>query len=185
MPDKKLTDNEIVKALECCRDIDIKCETCQLWTDSECTKVLHQATIDLINRLQTKNKELDEKLVIYKGTIDWQVKEINRLQAENSNLTSDLTSLQNDLTSLQAENERLNIRLRKTEHQFADIGKMYSEIKAEAYKEFEEKISGTTWYHINKNGELVIGANGETDIPLFKAEDVFNLLKELVGEDNG
>lgn len=38
-----------------------------------------------------------------KNTLDL----INRLQAKNLNLTSDLTSLQNDLTSLQAENERL------------------------------------------------------------------------------
>jgi hypothetical protein len=57
-----LSDSEIVKALECCRDIDIKCETCQLWTVSECTKILHQATIDLINRLQAENERLMQEL---------------------------------------------------------------------------------------------------------------------------
>ena len=72
MTDKKLTDNEVVKALECCRDIDIKCETCQLWTDSECTEVLYQATINLINRLQAENERL-------KDCIDEQDIEIARL----------------------------------------------------------------------------------------------------------
>lgn len=79
------------------------------------------------------------------------------------------------INRLQKENKRL----KKENHQFADIGKMYSEVKADAYKEVEEKLDKTTWYRINQKGELVVGANSETDIPLYKAEDVYNLLKEL------
>ena len=35
-----------------------------------------------------------------------------------------------------------------------------------------EKIEDTTWYHVSHNGELVMGANRKTDVPLYKAVDV-------------
>lgn len=38
-----------------------------------------------------------------------------------------------------------------------------------------ESISKTTWYHIFK-GKLIQGANGETDIPLYKASDIYSVL---------
>ena len=62
----------------------------------------------------------------------------------------------------QAEIERLNIRLRKERHQFDDLGKMYSEIRAEAIKEFAEDI-------IREFPEAEFYIN--------------NLVKEMVGED--
>lgn len=49
-------------------------------------------------------------------------------------------------------------------------------------KEFEKKVRNTTWYHINSQGKLVVGANSEIHIPLYKAEDIDNLLKETVGD---
>lgn len=41
-----------------------------------------------------------------------------------------------------------------------------------------DKVEETTWYHINKNGELVMGANSETDIPLYKHSDIKRALSE-------
>lgn len=41
-----------------------------------------------------------------------------------------------------------------------------------------DKVEETTWYHINKNGELVAGANSETDIPLYKHSDITKVLAE-------
>lgn len=41
-----------------------------------------------------------------------------------------------------------------------------------------DKVEETTWYHINKNGELVMGANSETDIPLYKHSDITRVLAE-------
>lgn len=41
-----------------------------------------------------------------------------------------------------------------------------------------DKVEETTWYHINKDGELVVGANSETDIPLYKHSDIKRVLAE-------
>lgn len=41
-----------------------------------------------------------------------------------------------------------------------------------------DKVEETNWYHINKNGELVMGANSETDIPLYKHSDIVRVLAE-------
>lgn len=51
-----------------------------------------------------------------------------------------------------------------------------------AVEDFQDRIEDTVWYHINKNGELVLGANGETDIPLYRAEDILKIVKELFAE---
>lgn len=40
-----------------------------------------------------------------------------------------------------------------------------------------EAIEETDWYHINKDGVLVRGANSAEDLPLFIAEDVFEALR--------
>lgn len=61
MPDKKLTDNEIVKALECCI-IDHLCNKCPLnKRRADCLKI-EQYTLDLINRLQAENEEHKQRL---------------------------------------------------------------------------------------------------------------------------
>ena len=134
----KLTDNEIIKALEVCSKYTgfKDCEKCPLNPICD-ANVIDALALDLINR---------------------QKAEIENLKEKNSNLTSGLTSLQNDLTSARA-----------TIDSFTDIGKLYSEIKAEAYKEFAEKLKQNA-YHNDANEYIVF------DI------EVDNLLKELVGE---
>ena len=107
MPDKKLTDNEIVKALECCinwkREGD--CEKCVAYhRPFFCTTELRKSALDLINRLQAENERLQGKIKIRELII-------NKLKT-GSNAYIDLMS--------------------------DSLG--YLEIKAEAYKEFAEKI---------------------------------------------
>ena len=66
MPDKKLTDSEIVKALECCQN-DEDCQNCPLKEFYPyCDDVLSPATIDLINRLQADNERLRDKVKDFK-----------------------------------------------------------------------------------------------------------------------
>lgn len=121
MPDKKLTDSKIVKALEYCsqQGTTSECERCKV---KGCRSELIKLALDLINRLQ-------------------------------------------------AENERLTIRLRKTEHQLDDAMKMYNIIKAEAYKEFAELLF--------KKAER---RNHNSEYHYVLADDIVDLLKELVGD---
>ena len=42
-----------------------------------------------------------------------------------------------------------------------------------------DAVEGVDWYHINKRGELVKGANSKDHEPLYKAKDIYNALKNL------
>lgn len=139
-----LTDADVKKALEICTKA--KCKKCQYITESKCNDLLMQDALDLINRLT----------------------------AENSNLTSDLTSLQNDLTSAKAEVERLNAYYKDEFEKMAItytvlLTKKTQEIKAEAYKEFAERIKANAYY--NMAGDNIVFSH-----------DVDDILKEMVGE---
>lgn len=48
-------------------------------------------------------------------------------------------------------------------------------------KDAVDAIERTDWYHINKCGELVHGANSEDDVPLYKADDVYKAIDETPG----
>lgn len=41
-------------------------------------------------------------------------------------------------------------------------------------------IESTDWYHQNRNGEMVHGANSEEDQPWFKSQDVYDALKKVL-----
>ena len=42
-----------------------------------------------------------------------------------------------------------------------------------------DAMENVDWYHINKDGRLIHGANSEKDEPLYKAEDIYNVLEQL------
>lgn len=46
-------------------------------------------------------------------------------------------------------------------------------------KALKNAINCCTWYHINKNGELVEGANPAEDEPLYKYSDIKRIIKGL------
>ena len=85
-----MTDNEIVKMLECCKqEIDISgviCGECKKCPNYEgktglCKEDLPTVVLDLINRLQAENEEL--------------VGNIDRLKEENGNLTVEFQAMRN------------------------------------------------------------------------------------------
>ena len=46
-----------------------------------------------------------------------------------------------------------------------------------------DAVEETAWYHINKNGVLVEGANSKDDVPLYKHEDIMRVLSEAPEAD--
>ena len=142
MPDKKLPDSEIVKALECAIRNNCDCNCVFLLPN----KV--QDVLDLINRQNAK--------------IDYKEAEIILLRDEGAKANLEVERL---LQKLQQAQETID--------SFTDIGKVYSEIKAEAYKECIEKVR-----------KLAVGMHPCSDEMRIFDSDLDNILKELVGEDN-
>ena len=57
----KLTDNEIIKALECCRKAPLKgCKECPYYEQEWCDVFLKRDVIDLINRQNSEIKRLEK-----------------------------------------------------------------------------------------------------------------------------
>ncbi len=114
MPDKKLTDSEIIKALECCHE-NSDCGDCMFALhrthDGTCVDMLHTNALDLINRLQAENERLSKKNIA-----------LNRCAIPSSG-----TILKVGNALLFAEKEE-------------DYATTINTIKAEAYKEFAEEI---------------------------------------------
>lgn len=106
---------------------------------------------------------------VFLGAIDL----INRKNAENEEMTYSLERLQSKYDTL------LMSRCGDEKLQFEYVEAVKETARAEAIKEVFEKVEGTTWYRINHKGELVVGANSETDVPLYKAEDIYQIAKEM------
>ena len=82
MKEKKLTDKEIIKALECCTVDEVTdCENCPLLRES--CAIIRKYALDLIHRLQAENKGLED---LCNKTYDDLTKEIERLTEENYKL---------------------------------------------------------------------------------------------------
>lgn len=63
MTDKKFTDEEIIKALECCTKAVSgvrKCEKCPLYTKFQCLYAIKVYALDLINRQKAEIERLKE-----------------------------------------------------------------------------------------------------------------------------
>ncbi len=153
MPDKKLTDSEIVKALECCtqgRDIKV-CWDCPLYVDletaRECCEKLNTNALDLINRLQAENEQLKRE-----------IESLESIQEISPEAKHFVDTKANKVISL------LN-----------EVIKSQDQIKAEAYKEFAERLK-SEYADFDKKYEVILPEN------LNKAID--DLLKEKVGVDN-
>lgn len=61
MPDKKLNDSEIIKALEICAEND-KCRLCPIRNKCKGFPDLHKKALDLINHLKAENERLKKFL---------------------------------------------------------------------------------------------------------------------------
>ncbi len=149
MPDKKLTDNEIVKALECCVSSNHICShTCPMLKNKECLASLRKYALTLINRLQEENERL---LSTVQSCLNTACKQEDLMQM----IAKEKQQYFDDLQTAKAENERLkhfedkiaefNSHIRvENMLVFASSLEEWLEfcdnLKAEAYKECIEKV---------------------------------------------
>lgn len=73
--ERKFTDDEIVKALECCCDVDVdSCNKCPIYphslnmTQTDCMETAMRNALDLINRQKAEIESLKEAYAIYEET---------------------------------------------------------------------------------------------------------------------
>lgn len=188
MPDNKLTDNEIIKALECCSSGSYGCENgCPL--DKECDSPIRggekimKSALDLINRLQAKVIKEQNKNSKLRN-------ERNRLQAENENysknnqqMTSDILKLYKELEQAKAENEKLEDYNENLQTANTALSEEILETKAEAYKEVEDKIAelflryAFLHSHADMARQDYLKAVDGTKIEMQSVWDVFTLKK--------
>ena len=57
-----MTDNEIIKALECCLHSGERCNKCELNGFHDCIALHPKDILDLINRLKAENESLKEAI---------------------------------------------------------------------------------------------------------------------------
>lgn len=134
---------------------------------------------DLINRQQSaidvymqENDRLKTAYIQVSMDRDEAKAEIEKLNVESVGMRGACNSYKMHYDNAQAEIERLQVRLRKERHQFDDLGKMYSEIRAEAIKELKAKIH-------EKLHEAEMHGNFE---PVVTREMFDSVVKEVVGE---
>ena len=172
MTDKKYTDEEIIKAFECCSADRGDCDKCALQKECKNTPFYTAAA---------------------KVALDL----INRQKAEIEKLSIELKAMRNAANSYKAECEKLREKFT------LDFEKMESEydrqIKAEAYKEFAERIkeeienaynnnSNVLHEHMSKhagcpNYEFIATVQGKMTALQGLDDFIDNLLKEMVGEE--
>ena len=154
MPDKKLTDNEIVKALECCNNCD--CGGCPCLTEDGCKDIDYSVILDLINRQKAEIAKCEKVIDIADKTIETQAREIERLEAE---------------CDKQYEIAEATIRA-----EIADGGTSChwceDKVRIEAYKECIEKVEKKMRFLENRG----------FSIHYVVKNALIDLLKELVGE---
>ena len=151
-----MTDTETIKALECCMDTNGvncgKCPYCDGCVASENTSLMMKDTLDLINR---------------------QKAELNQYAEEQHELMIEKDKLFDIAEKQKAEIERLkkgiNIELENYATEYDN------KIKAEAAKEFAEKVKELAYLHEEYNTMVIEDVDEKID----------NLLKETVGDADG
>lgn len=121
-----MTDTEIIKGLECiASEKDVLCKDCSYnkYYLTKCHKMTAKDALDLINR----QKELIEKSERIEHFAD---KTIATLQAEIKRLKAESDTIAEDYSNLVIEKDEL----------FDEAEKLIKKAKAEAAKEFAEKL---------------------------------------------
>ena len=155
MTDKKFTQEEIVKALECCIKDDAKyCDDCSYYDEKEeheqlCVYRLHRDTLDLIARLKAR---------------------IVRYQLKNTNQRHTLAMLNKQVAEQKAEIEKLKSCNDVCVEAMGEQEIELATAKSEAIKEFAERL---------KNATVPITLGGKYRYDVISKEGINCIVKEM------
>jgi chromosome segregation ATPase len=164
-----MTDNEIIKALECCAgNTEEKCRECPFHKlKISCIDGLERNALDLINRQKAEIEELRKAKVVYEtvdyssGDLEDALEEIDRLKIENDSLRTAGNSLKMHLKKAKEEIEGLK---NKIEHLVCFL----VEVRIDAIKEFAERLKNNSEY-------------GSVNVSPWQID---NLVKEMTGKED-
>ena len=92
-----MTDNEIIKALECC-EVEFDCTDCPKFTEQGCNGIASEV-LDLIKRQQAEIKKLHKEVEGYKAELESEhlsrMDNIRELQAEIEDLKQSVCKWKN------------------------------------------------------------------------------------------
>lgn len=201
-----MTDSDIVKALEYCTNCvcNNDKDECPLLKMSFCKNYLMKQSLDLINRQKAEIAELESEIATLKHS-NINLQELYYAQKEKvAKSKQKVIDVCRQLQTAKAEIDRLKRKLvgyepsidsglfsqmllEQKEKAEAFEKKWKAEIKSEAYREFAEKINAEAEkVEIDREGDFV---EAENKIYYTVADwcnaTSDNLLKELVGEDDG
>lgn len=163
----KLTDNDIVKALECCCE-DSGCPAICPLKDmayvGDCVQVKSRHALDLINRLQAENERLQNRVDEYNIQVANQREQIEKYEP----IKETLCVLWENMLSI-------SVARGKEKPTLEELAEAVDYIKAEAYREFAERLKEKMVKHNFKYADTLFSANVAT------APMVNNLLKEMEG----
>ena len=160
----KLTDNEIIKALECC--IDCKCKECPCYKNIEgemyCTEIDEEEILDLINRQQAEIEKLNkarQKQAVFLG----------EEREQKYELIDKLSKANTEIERLRAE---------------ADMAEGYADAlvaraKSEAIKEFAERLKIEAF-----ECDVSFGYGKECYQQAVAVIEIDNLAKEMTEQSN-
>ena len=147
-----MTDNEIIKALEICNSMSIRCGNCSYYQiphkdGKSCSEIMLDDAIDLINRQKAEIKNLNRAIKNFKATKERQRAEIERLQHI---LVSFMSEVENWDYKYNIDTSHIpQIAVLGTEK-----GNILKQIKSEAYKEFAERLKKKG--NMSKDGIIVV-----------------------------
>jgi FtsZ-binding cell division protein ZapB len=159
---KKMTDNEIIKALKCCANLcKDGCNGCYLVPseskDAYCMDKLTEDTLELINR---KNEEISKKDI-----------EIDILIQKKEDLSDEVSDLRAEVERLQKTSTHIHVDKTAFEECLYNI----ETAKVDAYKEFAERLKD----------DCYIPYTSWTNERVVDESDIDNTLKELTEKGGG
>lgn len=178
MPDNKLTDNEIIKALMICSTKGASCKDCSAFVKvdrSNCKKVLLGA-LDLINRLQAENENYSKNNQTMTSDILKLYKELEQAKAENERLKKDSKDIDEFARNICKE----RLLQGKAIADFDSLQRYIKQQKAEAYKEVLGIIDQVYNKHIFDSNDFT---DEEKDAIINFSDDITNKLIEILKKD--
>ena len=174
-----MTDNEIIKALECCSDDEnYKCNECPLYVDCEKASIAGYA-LGIINRQKAEVAKKDTEIGILIRKKEALRDEIAEQQAEIERLRHILVSFMSEVENWEHKHGIDTSNIPKIAVLGTEKENCIKQAKSEAYREFAESVK-----QISK--EVTVPYIADTSIHEHKTgmfyygkEDFDNLVKEL------